>query len=74
MHKNQTFKLKRRPKIIGSYTIVGPKEGKGNFGPYFDYVMKNDYFGEKTFEKAERLKVPSRASFKTPNCRRRILT
>ncbi len=59
MHKNQTFKLKRKPKIIGSYTIVGPKEGKGNFGPYFDYVMKNDYFGEKTFEKAERKMIES---------------
>ncbi len=50
----ETIKLKKQPKIIGSYSIVGPKEGKGNFGEYFDYVMKNDFFGEKTFEKAER--------------------
>lgn len=54
MQKQQTFKLKKQPKIIGSYSIVGPKEGNGNFGDYFDYVMKNDFFGEKTFEKAER--------------------
>ena len=46
--------MKHQPKIIGSYAIVGPKEGNGNFGQYFDYVMKNDCFGEDTFEKAER--------------------
>ena len=51
---NQTIFLKNQPRIIGSYAIVGPKEGKGNFAPYFDYIMKNDFFGEKTFEKAER--------------------
>lgn len=50
----QTFKLKNRPKIIGSYSIVGPKEGKGPFGKYFDYIMKCDRFGEKTYEQAER--------------------
>lgn len=59
MKKEQTIVLKNQPKIIGSYTIVGPKEGKGNFGPYFDYVMKNDYFGEKTYEKAERKMLES---------------
>lgn len=52
--KEQTILLKKQPKIIGSYTIVGPKEGEGNFGPYFDYVMKEDCFGQDTFEKAER--------------------
>lgn len=50
----QTVEFKNRPKIIGSYSVVGPKEGKGPFGDYFDYVMKNDLFGEKTYEKAER--------------------
>ena len=54
MKIEQTIILKKQPKIIGSYTIVGPKEGDGNFGDYFDYVMKDDSFGEKTYEKAER--------------------
>ena len=54
IQREQTFKLKNKPKIVGSYSIVGPKEGRGNFGDYFDYVMKNDFFGEETFEKAER--------------------
>ena len=50
--KYDTVKFKKQPKIIGSYSIVGPKEGQGNFREYFDYIMKNDFFGEKTFEKA----------------------
>ena len=54
MEFEQTIKLKKQPRIIGSYTIVGPKEGQGNFGKYFDYIMKDDSFGEKTYEKAER--------------------
>ncbi len=55
----QTIILKKQPRIIGSYTIVGPKEGNGNFGPYFDYVMKDDCFGEETYEKAERKMLES---------------
>ncbi len=54
MAKSQTVVFKNQPVIIGSYSIVGPKEGAGNFGEYFDYVMKSDSFGEKTYEKAER--------------------
>lgn len=57
MVRNQTIKFKNKPVIIGSYSIVGPKEGQGNFGPYFNYVMKSDSFGEKTYEKAERKMV-----------------
>ena len=52
--KYDTIKLRKQPKIIGAYSIVGPKEGQGNFKDYFDYIMKDDFFGEKTFEKAER--------------------
>ena len=52
--KNQTIIFKNPPKIIGNYSIVGPKEGEGTFKDYFDYVIQNDYFGENTFEKAER--------------------
>ena len=50
----QTIEFRNRPKIIGSYSIVGPKEGQGCFGEYFDYVMKDDLFDEKTYELAER--------------------
>lgn len=51
---HQTVKFKNPPKIIGNYSIVGPKEGLGPFGKYFDYVMKSDSFDEKTYELAER--------------------
>lgn len=54
MKANQTVKFKNTPTIIGSYSIVGPKEGKGNFGKYFNYVMKDDSFGEKSYERAEK--------------------
>ncbi len=50
----QTIKFSARPQIISNYTVVGQKEGYGNFKEYFDYILKNDKFGEKTFEHAER--------------------
>lgn len=52
--KNQTIKFKNKPRIVGNYSIVGPKEGEGPFGKMFDYVMEDDFYGEKTYEKAER--------------------
>ena len=50
----QTIEFLNKPKIIGNYSIVGEKEGNGNLKDYFDYVLKSDTFGEKTFEHAER--------------------
>lgn len=50
----QTVQFKNQPKIVGAYSIVGPKEGQGPFGAYFDYILKNDLFGEDTYELAER--------------------
>ena len=54
MAKRQSIYFYNKPVISGSYSIVGPKEGQGPFGKYFDFVMENDLFGEKTYEKAER--------------------
>ena len=54
MAKRQSIYFYNKPVISGSYSIVGPKEGNGPFGKYFDFVMENDLFGEKTYEKAER--------------------
>ena len=50
----QTVIFDNKPKVKGKSAIVGEKEGQGNFGKYFDYVLKYDNFGEDTFEKAER--------------------
>lgn len=49
----QTFVFGNKPRVIGNYSMVGPKEGKGNFGEYFDEVSDNDLFGEESYEKAE---------------------
>ena len=53
-NKCKTIILKNRPKIKGYYSIVGEKEGNGNFGNFFDYILKDDKFGEKTYEHTER--------------------
>ncbi len=50
----ETIIYKNCPKIISAYSIVGPKEAKSHFAPYFDYKMKHDDFGEKSYELAER--------------------
>lgn len=49
-----TIKFSLPPKLISGYSVVGPKEGLSLFAKYFDYILKNDSFNEKTYEKAER--------------------
>lgn len=49
----QTIEIDTKPKIISTYSIVGPKEGKGPLNQYFDKILNDDLNGEKSFEKAE---------------------
>ena len=49
-----TIKFNLPPKLISGYSIVGPKEGESPLASYFDYILKNDTFNEKTYERAER--------------------
>lgn len=49
----QTVILKSKPKIITTYSIVGPKEGEGPLSSYFDKILTDDKNGEDSFEKAE---------------------
>ncbi len=49
----QTLIFRNKPRVIGSFSIVGPKEGKGNFGKYFHKILQDDLFGEKSYESAE---------------------
>lgn len=51
---DQTVVFENKPRIIGSFSVVGGKEGAGNLSKYFDYILKDDKFGEKTYEHAER--------------------
>lgn len=55
--KEQTIIFKNKPIIIGHYSIVGPKEGKGNLREYFSEIVEDDFFGQKTYEKAERVMI-----------------
>ncbi len=49
----QTFLFNARPEIVGAGSVVGVKEGQGPLGEYFDIVLKEDSYGEKTWEKSE---------------------
>ncbi len=49
----RTFEIKSPVYIKSGFTIVGPKEGDGNFGDCFDIVLKDDLWCEKSYEKCE---------------------
>lgn len=49
----QSFFAEHPIYLRSSYTIVGPKEGDGNFGDRFDTVLPDDLWGERSYEKAE---------------------
>ena len=50
---SQTVKFEKPPSIVGTYSIVGPKEGEGPLNNYFDLILEDDMWGQETFEKAE---------------------
>jgi len=49
----QTVKFTNPPSIINTACIVGPKEGQGPLAKYFDQCLEDEFWGEKTWEKAE---------------------
>ena len=49
----QTIKFESRPCLTGYGNVVGEKEGQGPLGKYFDVVLEDDMFGEKSWERAE---------------------
>jgi stage V sporulation protein AD len=50
----QTIELQNPPKIIATFSVVGPKEGEGPLKEYFDEIINDDTCGKDSFEKAER--------------------
>ncbi len=50
----QTWQFPTRPRVLGTGTIVGEKEGQGPLGDRFDLVVTDPYVGQDSFEKAER--------------------
>lgn len=49
----QTVKIKNPLNILSTASIVGPKEGQGPLRRYFDAVIEDEKWGEKSWEKAE---------------------
>lgn len=49
----QTVKLDNKPCIIGRASVVGQKESQGPLGEYFDKIMPDNLWGEKSWEKTE---------------------
>ena len=49
----QTINFDAPPVIIGTASIVGPKEAEGPMAKYFDKCLEDEFWGEKSWEKAE---------------------
>lgn len=49
----QTIEFLNKPVVWETGSIVGPKEAKGPLRNFFDTVIQDVYYEEKTFEKAE---------------------
>ena len=49
----QTIMLNTSPYILETSSIVGPKEAEGPLAKYFDKCLEDEFWGEKTWEKAE---------------------
>lgn len=49
-----TVQLGQPPRIVGAFTLMGPREAAGPMGQYFDAVVDDDMWGEVSAERAER--------------------
>ncbi|MCX7843680.1 MAG: stage V sporulation protein AD [Clostridia bacterium] len=49
----QTIKIQNPVRIVSAAGIVGPKEGQGPLRHYFDEIIEDELWGEKSWEKAE---------------------
>lgn len=50
----QTVVFSNPPVIVATAAIVGPEEGAGPLASSFDKIINDEYYGENTWEKAER--------------------
>ena len=50
----QTIALPSRPALCACASFVGKKEGEGPLGEAFDYVAKDELYGQNSFEQAEK--------------------
>ncbi len=49
----QSIMFDNPPTILETSSIVGPKESQGPLAKYFDQCLEDEFWGEKTWEKAE---------------------
>ena len=49
----QTIMFDNPPTILEASSIVGPKEAQGPLAKYFDQCLEDEFWGEKSWEKAE---------------------
>ena len=49
----QTILFENPPSISECFTIVGPKESQGPLSSFFDKTLDDEFWGEKSWEKAE---------------------
>ncbi len=49
-----TLWFSARPQLVSCGSVVGPKEGSGPLGDYFDRVCPDERMGENSWERAER--------------------
>ena len=52
-NRNGTLFFDKKPYISGFASVVGKKEGEGPLREQFDTIVRDSYFGQDTFEKAE---------------------
>ena len=50
----QSFRLGKPPTIVQWASVVGKKEASGPLGSYFDVKKTDSYFGQRTWEQAEK--------------------
>ena len=50
----QSFRLKQPPVITAWASVAGKKESEGPLAQHFDITNPDSYFGQKTWEQAER--------------------
>lgn len=50
----QSYVFENKPVIVGWSSVAGKKESQGPLGKLFDITMQDSYFGQKTWELAEK--------------------
>lgn len=50
---HQSMRFETAPAIVASASVVGPREGQGPLGRYFETVLEDERYGERCFEQAE---------------------